>query len=203
MGNKKKAKERILESAKEVFFGSGFHGARMQDIADRAEINRAMLHYYYSDKETLFKDIFKEAAKSFFNQIKPLFESPLPLLGKIKDFIHRYIDLFIENEHLPGFILRELSADQDWLIDMIKGFKDQVNRFKESVVDAIRKNEIREVNPDQLFIDLISLCAHPFVAKSMLQTAMSVSDEEYKKILIARKKEVSDFFIKALKKPYR
>ena len=50
----------ILEAAKIVFIKKGMEGARMQEIADEAGINKAMLHYYYRSKDKLFEAVFKE-----------------------------------------------------------------------------------------------------------------------------------------------
>ena len=73
MKTKKKdeaASEKILEAARKVFLTKGLDGARMQDIADEAGMNKALLHYYYSNKEKLFEMIFMEEAKKFFPKIK-------------------------------------------------------------------------------------------------------------------------------------
>ena len=45
--------EKILLAAKKVFISKGMAGARMQDIADEAGINKALLHYYFKNKEQL------------------------------------------------------------------------------------------------------------------------------------------------------
>ena len=50
--------EKILEAAKEVFMKYGLYGARMQDIADTAGINKALLHYYFRSKEKLFDAVW-------------------------------------------------------------------------------------------------------------------------------------------------
>ncbi len=54
----------ILEAAKRIFQQKGMVGARMQEIADEAKINKSMLHYYYRSKQLLFEAVFK---KAFFN----------------------------------------------------------------------------------------------------------------------------------------
>ena len=53
--------EKILDAAKEVFMKYGLYGARMQDIADTAKINKALLHYYFRNKEKLFDKVFEGA----------------------------------------------------------------------------------------------------------------------------------------------
>ena len=51
------AEEKILSAARKIFTTKGMAGARMQDIANEAGINKALLHYYYRDKEKLFETI--------------------------------------------------------------------------------------------------------------------------------------------------
>jgi len=61
---------RILDAAREVFVERGLDGARMQDIADKAGINKALLHYYFRNKEKLFELILKKRPVSFFLSLK-------------------------------------------------------------------------------------------------------------------------------------
>ena len=51
----------ILNAAKRIFQQKGMDGARMQEIADEAGINKALLHYYYRSKQLLFESVFKSA----------------------------------------------------------------------------------------------------------------------------------------------
>ena len=50
-------KGRILEAAKKEFAEKGLEGARMEAIAGRAGVNKALLHYHYSSKENLYKEV--------------------------------------------------------------------------------------------------------------------------------------------------
>ena len=75
---------KILAAARKVFIAKGMAGARMQDIADEAGINKALLHYYFRSKEKLFETIFKELSLQFLPRINSLFESELSLFEKIE-----------------------------------------------------------------------------------------------------------------------
>lgn len=57
---------KILEAAKRVFGRKGLDGARMQEIADEAGLNKALLHYYFRSKDNLFRAVFREVFQSFF-----------------------------------------------------------------------------------------------------------------------------------------
>src|SRR6187402_2554521 len=95
------AQEKILAAARKVFTTKGMAGARMQDIADEAGINKALLHYYFRDKDKLFETIFMEEAQRFFPKINAIFQSDDPLFEKIEKFVNEYIDEMQENPYLP------------------------------------------------------------------------------------------------------
>jgi len=63
----------ILEAAKKVFIKKGLDGARMQEIADEAGINKALLHYYFRSKERLFEAIFSKIVQFAFPEMVGLF----------------------------------------------------------------------------------------------------------------------------------
>ena len=53
--------QKILLAAKKIFVEKGLEGARMQEIANEAGINKALLHYYFRSKDKLFEGVFREA----------------------------------------------------------------------------------------------------------------------------------------------
>ncbi|MBK7336511.1 MAG: TetR/AcrR family transcriptional regulator [Saprospirales bacterium] len=85
---------RVLEAAKRVFIRKGYAGARMQEIADEAGINKGLLHYYFKSKDNLFSAIFEQAFREMVPRQNELFESDLPLFIKLEQFVERYLDFF-------------------------------------------------------------------------------------------------------------
>jgi AcrR family transcriptional regulator len=61
--NDKQTEDKIFEAATLVFEEKGMAGARMQNIADRAGINKALLHYYFRTKDHLFDAVFAKLAQ--------------------------------------------------------------------------------------------------------------------------------------------
>ncbi|MBE0675887.1 MAG: helix-turn-helix transcriptional regulator, partial [Bacteroidales bacterium] len=62
-------RERIFTAASDIFEEKGYAAARMQEIADRAGINKALLHYYFTTKEQLFRAVFQVLLKKMFEKI--------------------------------------------------------------------------------------------------------------------------------------
>jgi AcrR family transcriptional regulator len=107
--NEKLTEEKIFEAATIVFEEEGLTGARMQNIADRAGINKSLLHYYFRTKDHLFEAVFTKLAKKMFTKFTPIFEKNLSLEEKIRFFFREHISFMQQNPKLPGFILNEIN----------------------------------------------------------------------------------------------
>jgi TetR/AcrR family transcriptional regulator len=109
--NDKMTEEKIFEAATDVFVEKGMDGARMQDIATLAGINKALLHYYFRTKDQLFSKVFEKIAKRMFSKFAPVFDENLTLEEKIRFFFNAHISFMKDNPRLPGFILNELNRN--------------------------------------------------------------------------------------------
>jgi TetR/AcrR family transcriptional regulator len=198
----KTTEEKILAAAKKVFISKGMSGARMQDIADEAGINKALLHYYFRSKEKLFEVIFLEAAQKLFPKINSIFESDMPLFQKIEHFSEEYITVMAENPYLPLFVLNEINQDPETFLNKIWGKQNlpRPQKFLEQIEKEVRKGTIKKVSPLHLLMNLISLSVFPFVAKSMFQFTLGLDELQYRAIMEQRKKEIPKFIIDSIKK---
>jgi AcrR family transcriptional regulator len=196
------SEEKILAAAKKVLFSKGYAGARMQDIADEAGINKALLHYYFRSKEKLFEVIFKEAIGKLMPQISSIFSNPaISFNDKIRAFCNSYISTWLEHPYIPMFVLHELHSDSG------KGFLKLVEetRFRpvkdvlNSIEMAVKKKEIRKVDPHQLFLNMISLCMFPFMGSPVFRKVTGISDRQFDNMMKARVDEVSEFIIESIK----
>jgi TetR/AcrR family transcriptional regulator len=198
----KSTEEKILVAAKKVFISKGMAGARMQDIADEAGINKALLHYYFRSKEKLFEVIFREAAQKLFPKINSIFESDNPLFEKIEHFCEEYITVMSENPYLPLFVLNEINQNPENFINKIWGKQNfpKPQKFLAQIEKEVKKGTIRKISPLHLLINLISMSIFPFVAKAMIQFTMGLDELQFRNVMQQRKKEVSKFIIDSIKK---
>lgn len=196
------AKDKILAAARKVFTTKGMAGARMQDIADEAGINKALLHYYYKDKDKLFETVFIEEAQKFFPKINAIFNSEQPLFKKIEDFVSEYIDEMQENPYLPWFVMNEMNRDPEQFMSKVWGKNTRPNPSKllEQVAQEIKAGHIRPVHPLHLLMNMISMTIFPFLARPMFTRNLRLSEKQFKEAMEQRKKEIPAFIINAIKK---
>ena len=194
--------EKILSAAREIFFQKGFFGARMQDIADEAGINKALLHYYFRSKEKLFETIFREAFEKLVPRLIEVFSSELSFFDKVRAFCEAYVTMAMENPFIPIFILNEMHRNPEGFEKTFGDIPKKVPHtlLKSVIKKAVDDGLIREIDPPQLIMNMLSLCMFPTISRPMFQLVMNMSDTQFKKMSELRKTEVADFIIQAIKK---
>ena len=190
----------ILNAAKTIFQSKGMDGARMQEIADEAGINKALLHYYFRSKQLLFEAVFKSAFSLLAPQLNNILNSDDSLNNKIKNFTKNYISFIIKHPYLPNFIINELNRNPEFVQKLIseKHFPN-IEKFKIQIIENIEKGKIIPIKPEQLFINIMALNILPFIAAPLLKGFLKISDKNYNQLMEERTTEVSNFIINALK----
>jgi AcrR family transcriptional regulator len=198
----KGAEEKILGAARKVFTTQGMAGARMQDIADEAGINKALLHYYFRDKDKLFETIFMAEAQKFFPKINAIFQSDDPLFEKMEKFVDEYIDEMLENPYLPWFVLNEINRDPDRFMQKVLGDQNRPKpaKFLEQIEKEIKKGTIKRIHPLHLLMNLLSMTIFPFIAKPMITRNLHLSESQFRKTMEERKKEIPKFIVDSIRK---
>lgn len=189
----------IIQAANKIFLENGYAGTRMQDIADEAKINKAMLHYYFKNKESLFRMIFLENFGLLIPLINQVIEAKTSIKEKLLNIAELYIDLMQSNPKLPLFVINELSNHSDSFIAAIKDSQNELPNFKQliqEVKDAVKKKEIAPIDPELLIVGVLALSIFPVIAKQMLQILFSENDKSMDDILQRRKAFINDFIQK-------
>jgi TetR/AcrR family transcriptional regulator len=125
----------ILNAAENVFQKKGMDGARMQEIADEAGINLAMLHYYYRSKQLLFEAVFSNAFSLLAPQLNKILNDDSSIKEKVQNFTHNYITFISKHPYIPNFIIQELNRNpkffekiqQNAAFPTLEKFKNQVS----------------------------------------------------------------------------
>ncbi len=164
---------RILDAAKEVFMKYGLYGARMQDIADTAGINKALLHYYFRNKEKLFDKIFENALSRFFEQSQVFENSTLPVKERVFQYVSNIIDFYAEYPQMSMFIIKEIGNNPELFRQKVmEAKKSKSLKLIQVLEEAIKNNEIRKIDTTMFMINIQSLCSFPFIASPMFKHSL-------------------------------
>jgi TetR/AcrR family transcriptional regulator len=195
-----KTKQKILTTATELFLKKGVDRVGVREIATKAGINLSLMNYYFQSKEKLFETIFDTLVKERALSIREILESEMPINEKIQKYTHTYIDILLEKPILVSFVLSVIHRNPEKIKTMgavlalynSEKFCNQINNEAEA-------GRVKKVDPEQLYISLISLILFPFSIKELIADRNSFTPEQYIDFIKARKEHISDLIICFLK----
>lgn len=199
MKNIQNTENKIFEAARIVFHQRGFNGARMQEIANEAGINKALLHYYFRNKEALFEKVLNESFSEIASRINEIFLSEMTLMSKIGIFVSFYIGFVSRNSFILHFINNSLYEKPERLREIAERNNISPGLLLDQLGRQVREELGVEYDPLQLFVNLFSLVVFPIVARPLLQSLFQVGDRKMEELFEERKKNIPTFIENALK----
>lgn len=177
---------RILQVARDVFLEKGHQGARMQEIAERAGVNKALLHYYFRSKERLYRRVFEEEVVRFFKNFMDTIPAESDFKTFLQEFVSNYLHQVANSPQLVRFVLWEIREEGEVLTGVLQrlfqGDPVQNNPFIRRVLQAVQDGEIRPIDPKHLFFSVVGMCVYPIIAGPLLERlfpSLSVTDEQF------------------------
>lgn len=194
-------KERILESAKELFISKGYAGTSVRDIAAAAGANVAHVKYYFDSKANLFEIIFDDAFNILITRVSTIIESDLPFDEMIEKWITTYYELLPQYPQIPVFILSEINRSPEALIQKIsrKNPEKIFSRLSERITEEVAKGIIRPIPVFNLGLSILSLCMFPFMFGGYITRTATITESDYNALLNEHKHYVVDFILRAMK----
>jgi TetR/AcrR family transcriptional regulator len=201
MTKDKNTEQRIFDAARTIFQQKGLAGARMQEIADEAGINKALLHYYFRNKEKLFEAIFNEVFTNISSGLEMLFTKEMGVMDRFRIIVEIYIDNLLKNPHIPLFVINEMNQNPE---KILATFEQKVvvhlRKFLMQIYQEINEGKIRKVDPFHLLMSVIGMIVFPFIAypgiKGIAENSQMPGIENF---LLERKKVVIEYIENILK----
>ena len=186
------SEEKILRAAEQIFLRDGYDGSRMQDIADLAGINKALLHYYFRSKDKLFDKIFEKKSALIFPEMNELLLQDLPIIELMCLFVERYFKVLLENPYMPLFIISTINkANNESIIEKLPF---ELNRKLIMILQKeIEAGTVRRVNSFHFLISVFSMCAFPFMAKPMILKLGDLDDKQFEELMKSRISEIQGY----------
>jgi TetR/AcrR family transcriptional regulator len=184
--------ERILAAATEEFANNGFFGARTQAIADAAEVNKAMLHYYFRSKENLYSQVIKAAFERIFREAGRAWLGPDSMIKRVEMVIDSYMDHYEKNPGFLKIVLREVVDGGKRLRQAFTGSGDEGPNISGFTPQDIIERVSSELHLDMaetihVIINLIGMCAISFVSPLLLESAVRYEISDFEAYLRQRR----------------
>lgn len=191
---------KILDAAHAVFVRRGTAGARTQEIADEAGVNKALLHYYFRSKEGLAEAVFRRAIGTMMPVIFAVIGSELPIEEKVRTIVDRQLTFLSGHPYLPGYVIGELTHRPE---RMQKIFAERgpppLDRLAAQIDEGVAAGTLRPITAQELVVNLMSLIFFPFAARPMLEVVLGMGGGAFDDFLQARRARLVDFYLNAIR----
>jgi AcrR family transcriptional regulator len=171
---------RIKEAAKKIFLEKGYEGTTTRDIAREADLNMALLNYYFRSKEKLFTQVYEELAGMYFKELLGLMNSPMTLKEKIVAIIDNHFEMLVRNMQLGTFISTEFKREPERLCKVLnieKVLED--NLLQLQLKEAIGRGEARSIDFKHVLAFIIANVQHPFDTQQLNMKIWNMTQTEY------------------------
>lgn len=155
------ARERIIEAAQRLFAEKGFWGTSVQEITDGANVNKAMLFYYFKSKENLYFFLIDNILHDFLDTLKKrISESPDPM-AKLTAFLNIYNEVCFRPKDFGVFkmIFQDIIGPGDRVKASLRGrMKDFLELIASVIEEGSRQGVFKSVDPQITALSLMGIC---------------------------------------------
>ncbi|MGD9677384.1 MAG: TetR/AcrR family transcriptional regulator [Vulcanibacillus sp.] len=187
--------QEILNAAKKNFIEKGKSGARMQDIANEAGVNKALLHYYFRSKDMLFQKVYQDAIKDLGDSVYTISQRTNSVEELLKIVIDRTFTFQLGNENFLLFFFWEAKTEKYNVANIAKNSQNILgfcpfDVFSPKIEKAIELGEIRKLDPNELIINVLSLIISFFLALPIIKSTFELTEELFENMIESRKNEI-------------
>jgi TetR/AcrR family transcriptional regulator len=204
-GQPEESRAAILSAAAQEFAEHGIAGARTDAIARAADVNKALLYYYFKDKETLYGAVMDAAFAGLKTTVFQVLESDLRPREKILAYVGAYFDFIASNQMYPRLMQREMMRAREGhsphIEKLIKNYIRPIFlRVGEVMQQGIQDGEFRPVNPAHFVPSMVAMIVFYFSSAPMMQKIVGFNPLTPERIA-ERRAAVLDFISAALFRP--
>jgi AcrR family transcriptional regulator len=186
----------IMESAEKLFAEKGFAGTSVRDIADEAEVNLAMISYYFGSKEKLLEAIFRYRGEYIKMQLENMIQNKtMSSLEKMTILMDNYINRIMQQQCFHKIMAREQMMDvggtTSKLIKQLKRTNQEL--VKKIITEGQKKGEFKKnIDVPLMMATLIGTTSHLVTTQHYyreLNDLQSMPNEKFQEYL---KKKLSN-----------
>lgn len=200
-GQPEESRASILKAAVAEFAEHGIAGARTDTIAREAGVNKALLYYYFKDKDSLYEAALDHVFGGLLDRVMPVLESNLPPRKKMLEYVGAYFDYIAANPQFPRVVQAEWMRSGAKSNSMRRVAREYFRPIFKKVSGILRQGiaagEFRPVNPIDFLPSVAAVIVFYFGAAPLMKMLLKVDPLSPKRIR-ERRAFVLDFVAAAL-----
>ena len=139
---------KIIDTATEIFAEVGFAGARVDEIASRAGVNKATIYYHIGGKEALYAAVLRDALSGEGAAIAETIDPALPPDERLRRYIRKFHQIVQSRPLIPSIMLREAaSGGKNFPPEVVGDFIAMFTALAQILEDGARQGIFVQTSP--------------------------------------------------------
>ena len=201
-GHPERSRAAILRAAIREFSQEGVAGARIDAIARRAGVNKALLYYYFKDKESLYSAVLDQVFGGLIAAVSGAFRLDAPPRERVLAYAGAHFDYIARHPLYPRIVQGEMmnagrngSSQLDRIVRQY--FRPLANELSTVIMEGVASGDFRQIDPTQAIPSIISVIVFYFTNAAAMRSMTGV-DPLLAKPIALRRAAVLDFISAAL-----
>ncbi len=180
----------MIDAARRLFIQKGFEDTTMCDIAEQAKVNRSTLHYYFPNKDVMFRAVFSSIVEELKPRLNEIMASEKPLMERLSLVVDEYFERFLENPQIPGFFISEIQRDVDHFIATARElhYDKLFSMVRDALNTEMQEGRLKKVPMYMVFTAFYGNIAFPFITKNLFVSWFDMNEAEYRAMIMEWKK---------------
>lgn len=180
----------MIDAARRLFIQKGFEDTTMCDIAEQANVNRSTLHYYFPNKDVMFRAVFSSIVEELKPRLNEIMASGKPLIERLSLVVDEYFERFLENPQIPGFFISEIQRDVDHFIATARElhYDKLFSMVRDALNTEMQEGRLKKVPMYMVFTAFYGNIAFPFITKNLFVSWFDMNETEYRAMIMEWKK---------------
>lgn len=187
-----KQEMQMIDAARRLFIQKGFEDTTMCDIAEQANVNRSTLHYYFPNKDVMFRAVFSSIVEELKPRLNEIMTSGKPLIERLSLVVDEYFERFLENPQIPGFFISEIQRDVDHFIATARElhYDKLFSMVRDALNTEMQAGRLKKVPMYMVFTAFYGNIAFPFITKNLFVSWFDMNETEYSTMIMEWKKYI-------------
>ena len=200
------SKERIIACAEEVFAKKGFAGARTQEIAELAGVNKAMIYYYFGSKEKLLREVLQRVLFELIGLSQEILNKNPPPAEALEQFYRGFFYYVARHKNFSRMTTMDLGSEGAYLVTMFENFfRPLFERGARFIERGVARGEFRPVDARQFLVSIYGMTISYFADARFVTILFGGDDAMKEEVLEKRLEHLLDLIFTGLgvKRPSR
>jgi TetR/AcrR family transcriptional regulator len=201
-GRPEQSRAAILQAGVREFSREGVAGARIDAIAHRARVNKALLYYYFKDKEALYSAVLDQVFGGLAAAVNAAFAMNASPREKVLAYVRAHFDYVAGHPLYPRIVQGEMmsagrngSSQLDRIVKQY--FRPLASQLGQLIAEGTAAGDFRPVDPAQVVPSMISVIVFYFINAPAMRSMTGIDPLQPKQVA-ARRAAVLDFISAAL-----